>query len=49
MAPVRPLRQPRHAADELTEAMDRVCADVQTAKDEFVSRTAARVLEKVEW
>jgi len=40
----------RHAADELTEAMDRVCADVQTAKtDEFVSRAAARVLEKVEW
>lgn len=39
----------RHAADELTEAMDRVCADVQAAKDEFVSRAAARVLEKVEW
>jgi hypothetical protein len=39
----------RHAADELTEAMDRVCAEVQTAKDEFVSRAAARVLEKVEW
>lgn len=39
----------RHAADELTEAMDRVCADVQTAKDEFVSQAAARVLEKVEW
>ena len=39
----------RHAADELTEAMDRVCADVQTAKDEFVSRAAGRVLEKVEW
>ncbi|MDR3701602.1 MAG: ribbon-helix-helix protein, CopG family [Candidatus Sulfopaludibacter sp.] len=39
----------RHAADELTEAMDRVCAGVQTATDEFVSRAAARVLEKVEW
>ena len=39
----------RHAAEELTEAMDRVCAEVQTAKDEFVSRAAARVLEKVEW
>jgi hypothetical protein len=26
-----------------------VCADVQTAKDEFVSRAATRVLEKVEW
>ena len=39
----------RHAADELTEAMDRVCAEVQTAKDEFISRAAARVLEKVEW
>jgi len=39
----------RHAADEVTEAMDRVCADLQPAKDEFVSRAAARVLEKVEW
>jgi len=29
--------------------MDRVCADVQPANDEFVSRAAARVLEKVEW
>ena len=38
----------RHPADELTGAMDRVCAGVQTAKDEFVSRAAARVLEKVE-
>jgi len=39
----------RHAADELTEAMDAVCTDVQPAKDQFVSRAAARVLEKVEW
>jgi hypothetical protein len=39
----------RHAADELTEAMELVCADAQTPKDEFVSRAAARVLEKVEW
>ena len=39
----------RHAADELTEAMDAVCTDVQPAKDHFVSRAAARVLEKVEW
>jgi hypothetical protein len=31
------------------EAMDRVRADVQTAKDELVSRAAAGVLEKVEW
>jgi len=39
----------RHAADEVTEAMDRVCGEVQPAQDEFVSRAAARVLEKVEW
>ena len=39
----------RHAADEITDAMDRVCADIETAKDEFVSRAASRVLEKVEW
>ena len=39
----------RHGAEELTEAMDRVCAEVQNAKDEFVSQAAARVLEKVEW
>lgn len=39
----------RHAADEVTEAMDRVCAGVQPSKDEFVTRAAIRVLEKVEW
>jgi metal-responsive CopG/Arc/MetJ family transcriptional regulator len=38
----------RHAADEVTEAMNRVCADLEP-KDEFVSRAAARVLERVEW
>jgi len=39
----------RHSEDEITDVMNRVCAEVQTGKDEFVSRAATRVLERVEW
>src|SRR5947209_20223893 len=39
----------RHAPDHVTEAMDKVCADVGMARDEFTSAAARRVLEKVEW
>lgn len=39
----------RHAADELTEAMDRVCAELGATKDSFVSSAARRVLERSEW
>lgn len=39
----------RHAPDEVTEAMNRVCAEVGGAADPFVSASARRVLERTEW
>jgi metal-responsive CopG/Arc/MetJ family transcriptional regulator len=39
----------RHAADDVTEAMDRVCAEVGDSKDDFLSLAARRVLERTEW
>lgn len=39
----------RHAPDEVTEAMDRVCADVSGHPDAFVTAAGRRVLEKTEW
>jgi metal-responsive CopG/Arc/MetJ family transcriptional regulator len=38
----------RHSPDEITEAINRVCAEVEQETD-FVNATARRVLEKVEW
>jgi len=42
----------RHAPDEVTEAMNRACAETGGAgkeKDPFVSSAARRVLERSEW
>ena len=39
----------RHEPDEVTEAMDRVCADLGDHQDSFVSAAARRVLEKTTW
>ena len=39
----------RHAPGHVTEAMDKVCADVGVGRDEFTSAAARRVLERVEW
>jgi len=42
----------RHAPDEITEAMDEVCAQVghpNDRNDRFVSAAARRVLERTEW
>ena len=39
----------RHAADEVTEAMNSVCAELGDTKDPFVSSAARRVLERSEW
>jgi len=39
----------RHAPDDVTEAMDRVCAALGRAPDPFVSSAARRVLERSEW
>lgn len=39
----------RHTPDEVTEAMDRVCAAVKDEPDGFVTAAARRVLEQTEW
>ena len=39
----------RHAADEVTEAMNRVTTEVGDTKDRFTSSAARRVLERSEW
>ena len=39
----------RHAPDEVTEAMNRACAEVCDTKDPFVSSAAHRILERSEW
>ena len=39
----------RHSADEVTEAMNRVCGELGDTKDPFVSSAARRVLERSEW
>ncbi len=39
----------RHAPDEVTEAMNRVCDQVGDEPDEFLAVAARRVLERVEW
>jgi len=39
----------RHAPDEVTEAMDRVCGQVPGGADQFVRAAARRVLERSEW
>ena len=38
-----------HTPDEVTEAMDRVCAAVNDEHDGFVAAAARRVLERTEW
>ena len=39
----------RHGRDEVTEAMDRVCAELGQTTDEFVSAASRRTLERSEW
>jgi metal-responsive CopG/Arc/MetJ family transcriptional regulator len=39
----------RHAPDEVTEAMNRACAEIGQTKDPFVSSAARRILERSEW
>ena len=39
----------RHAPDEVTDAMDRVCADLGDQRDGFVTAAGRRVLEDTEW
>ena len=39
----------RHAPDEVTEAMDRVCEQVGDQAEAFVSAAGRRILAKAEW
>ena len=39
----------RHAPDRVTEAMDRVAAEVGTESDAFVAAAAARMLKRSPW
>ena len=39
----------RHTPDEITEAMNKACAELGEAKNSFVSSAARRVLERSEW
>jgi len=39
----------RHAPDEVTEAVDRVCAAVNDQPDAFVSAAARRLMKRTEW
>jgi metal-responsive CopG/Arc/MetJ family transcriptional regulator len=39
----------RHAPDEVTEAMNRVCANVGDQHDAFVSAAGRQVLGNTEW
>ena len=39
----------RHAPDEVTEAMDRVCATLEDLSDPFVTAAAHRILKRSEW
>jgi metal-responsive CopG/Arc/MetJ family transcriptional regulator len=39
----------RHAPDQVTEAMNRVCEQVGAEPTEFRRRAARKILEKTEW
>lgn len=39
----------RHAPDEVTDAMNRVCADVGDQQDPFVAAAGRRLLQNIEW
>ena len=39
----------RHAPDEVTDAMNRVCEQVGSQRDPFVAAAGRRILEKAEW
>jgi len=39
----------RHAPDDVTETMERVCRELGTPSDKFVSSEARRISERSEW
>jgi metal-responsive CopG/Arc/MetJ family transcriptional regulator len=39
----------RHATEDVTEAMNRVCEELGEGTDEFVSEASRKTLERIEW
>ncbi|HEV3074618.1 MAG TPA: hypothetical protein VHB47_09400 [Thermoanaerobaculia bacterium] len=39
----------RHAPDRVTEALDRVCGEIDEQTDRFVAEASRRILEQTEW
>lgn len=39
----------RHSPEAITEALDRVCDELDTTSEPFVATAARRALERVEW
>jgi metal-responsive CopG/Arc/MetJ family transcriptional regulator len=39
----------RHAREDVTDAMNRVCAELGHPRDQFISSAAHRILERSEW
>jgi metal-responsive CopG/Arc/MetJ family transcriptional regulator len=39
----------RHDADHVTEAIDRLMAEIGTETDQFIASASRRVLERSEW
>ena len=39
----------RHAPDQVTEAMNRVCDEVNPGPDDFIRSASRRILEQSEW
>jgi metal-responsive CopG/Arc/MetJ family transcriptional regulator len=39
----------RHAPDQVTEAMNQVCAEIGEEVDPFTRAASRRILERVEW
>jgi predicted transcriptional regulator len=39
----------RHSADQVTETLDRVCADAALSESDFTATAARRTLERSDW
>jgi metal-responsive CopG/Arc/MetJ family transcriptional regulator len=39
----------RHSSEELTEAVNRACAEIGKGQDPFTALAAHRILERTEW
>lgn len=39
----------RHAPDQVTEAMDRVCAELGVEGNRFVATASRRILKRIDW